>query len=125
MSWHWGLDQEKAFLMLKRLMCMVPILTQPDFDKKFYLQTDASGYGMGAILSQEGGPDMLTPALMKHHKPILHPIVYYSATFIPMEWNYNVYNQELLAIMKALAHWWPYLGWTKVPFMILTDHANL
>jgi hypothetical protein len=27
--------------------------------------------------------------------------------------------------MKALAHWRPYLGWTKVPFMILTDHANL
>ena len=27
--------------------------------------------------------------------------------------------------MKALAHWRPYLGWTKVPFIIQTDHANL
>jgi len=27
--------------------------------------------------------------------------------------------------MKSLSHWRPYLGWTKVPFTICTDHANL
>ena len=27
--------------------------------------------------------------------------------------------------MKALVHWRPYLGWTKFPFTIMTDHANL
>ena len=27
--------------------------------------------------------------------------------------------------MKALTHWRHYLGWTKTPFTILTDHANL
>src|SRR6266849_2887506 len=27
--------------------------------------------------------------------------------------------------MKSLVHWRPYLGWTKEPFVILTDHANL
>jgi hypothetical protein len=106
-------------------MCTAPVLTQPDFDKKFYLQTDTSRYGMGAILSQEGGLDTLTLALTKHHTPILHPIAYYLATFTPTEWNYDVYDWELLAIMKALAHWRPYLGWTKVPFTILTDHMNL
>ena len=36
-----------------------------------------------------------------------------------------IYERELLAIMKSLAHWRPYLGWTKEPFTILTDHANL
>jgi hypothetical protein len=30
-----------------------------------------------------------------------------------------------LAIIKSLAHWQPYLGWTKEPFTILTDHTNL
>jgi hypothetical protein len=63
--------------------------------------------------------------MTKHHKPILHLVAYYSVTFTPMEWNYNVYDQELLAIMKALAHWQQYLGWTKVPFTIMMDHANL
>jgi RNase H-like domain found in reverse transcriptase len=27
--------------------------------------------------------------------------------------------------MKSLGHWQPYLGWTKEPFTILADHANL
>jgi len=39
--------------------------------------------------------------------------------------NYDIYERELLAMMKALAHWCHYLGWTKHPFIILTDHANL
>jgi hypothetical protein len=123
--WHWGPDQDKAFLTLKQLMCTTLVLAQPKFDKKFYLQMDASRYGIGAMLSQEGGHDTLTPTLAQRHKPVLHPIVYYSATFTPMKQNYNIYDWELLAIMKALAHQRQYLGWTKVPFTIMMDHANL
>jgi hypothetical protein len=123
--WAWGPKQDQAFTKLKALMCVAPVLTQPDFNKKFYLQTDASGYGMGAILLQEGAPDMLTLMMTKQTNPILHPIAYYSATFTPTEQNYDVYNHKLLAIMKALVHWWQYLGWTKVPFTIIMDHANL
>ncbi len=61
----------------------------------------------------------------KKGKPKLHPIAYYSTTFTPTEHNYDIYKRELLAMMKALAHWRHYLGWTKHPFTILTDHANL
>jgi RNase H-like domain found in reverse transcriptase/Integrase zinc binding domain/Chromo (CHRromatin Organisation MOdifier) domain len=92
-----------------------PVLRQPDFTKPFFLLTDASAYGMGAILSQEGGSTT----------PKLHPIAYYSATFTQMERNYNIYKRELLAIIKVISHWQPYLIWTKEPFTILTDHANL
>jgi hypothetical protein len=42
-----------------------------------------------------------------------------------MEHNYDIYEQELLAIIKAITHWRPYLIWTKEPFTILTDHTNL
>jgi hypothetical protein len=103
-------------------MCCSPVLTQPDFKEKFYLQTNASAYGVGTVLLQKGKN---SPFLCKNLKPKTHPIAYYSATFTPIEWNYNIYEQELLAIIKSLAHWRPYLGWTKEPFTILTDHANL
>ena len=121
--WKWEERQQRAFEELKRRMCQGPVLQQPDFGKKFYLQADASLYGMGAVLSQEG--KHLTPTLAKQQKPILHPIAYYSATFTQTERNYDIYERELLAMMKALMHWRQYLGWTKEPFVIMTDHANL
>jgi RNase H-like domain found in reverse transcriptase/Integrase zinc binding domain len=99
-------------------MCQQPVLKQPDFTKPFAVFTDASAYGVGAILSQEGGPNAQNRT--KHH-----PIAYYSATFTETGRNYDVYDRELLAIMKAITHWQPYLIWTKEPFKIFTDHANL
>ena len=45
--------------------------------------------------------------------------------FTPTECNYDIYERELLAIIKALEHWRQYLIWTQEPFTILTDHANL
>jgi RNase H-like domain found in reverse transcriptase len=98
-----------------------PVLLQPDFTKPFFLLTDASAYGMGATLSQEGGSLTSNPS----QKLKLHPVAYYSATFTQTECNYNIYERELLAIIKAISHWRPYLIWTKEPFTILTDHANL
>ena len=41
----------KVFEELKSRMCCSPVLMQPDYSKQFYLQTDASAYGMGAVLS--------------------------------------------------------------------------
>ena len=96
-------------------MCRSPVLTQSDFEQRFYLQTGASAYGLGAVLSQEGEK---SPSLIKRQKPVLHPAGYYSATFTPVERNYDIYERELLAVMKSLAHWRPYLGWTKEPFAI-------
>jgi RNase H-like domain found in reverse transcriptase len=60
---------------------------------------------MGAILSQGGGSSTLNT----NHKPKLHPVAYYSATFTEMECNYDIYERELLAIIKAISHWRPYL----------------
>src|SRR5260370_15192611 len=121
--WHWNEPQFKAFETLKSLMCRKPVLLQPNFAKRFYLQTDASAYGVGAILSQVAGVNDMPP--LKNSKPKLHPLAYYSATLSPAERNYDIYERELLAMMKSLAHWRHYLGWTKFLFIILTNHANL
>ena len=78
-------------------------------------------YGVGAVLSQEG--ELFTTPTSK--TPLLQPVAYYSATFTPTERNYDIYERELLAIIKALEHWRQYLIWTQELFTILTDHANL
>ena len=43
--------QQLAFDLLKALMCEAPVLIQPNFEKKFFLQVNASAYGVGAVLS--------------------------------------------------------------------------
>jgi hypothetical protein len=99
-------------------MVSKPVLRQPDFDKVFYLQTDASKYGVGAVLSQDEGTRATTPRRC-------HPVAYYSATFSPTEQNYDAHDLEFLGVIKAIDHWRPYLIWTKEPFVIETDHKNL
>src|ERR1700747_588888 len=118
-AWHWNEPQQNAFDTLKRLMCQQPVLRQPNYDKPFILQTDASAYGMGAILSQEG------ETKNSNNKPKTHHVLYYSAIFTPTERNYDIFERELLAVLKALAHWRVHLGWTRFPIQVLTDHTNL
>ena len=84
----------------------------------FYLQTDMSKYGVGAVLSQNEGPQLTT--LQK-----CHPVAYYSAMFSPTEQNYDAHDLEFLGVIKAIDHWRPYLIWTQEPFVIETDHKNL
>ncbi len=106
------------FKLLRDKMVSRPILWQPDFEKTFYLQTDASKYGVGAVLSQDGKTKGVT--LRKRHL-----IVYYSTMFSPTKQNYNAHNLEFLGVLKLIEHWRPYLIWTKEPFVIKMDHKNL
>src|ERR1700761_4433881 len=51
---HWGEEQVKAFKTMKTLMCSKPVLHQVDYSKPFFLSTDASLYGVGAVLLAGG-----------------------------------------------------------------------
>ncbi len=50
-KWHWEEDQQQAFEELKNKMCSRLVLTHSDPDKMFYLQTDTSTKGVGAVLT--------------------------------------------------------------------------
>ena len=118
-AFQWDTACTEAFEHLKSLMCAKPILWQPDYTKVFFLATDASAYGMGAVLSQEGE---LNP---RTQKPMLCPIAYYSNTFMPAEQNYDINEREFLGVLKALRCFRPHVAATEIPVTILTDHANL
>ena len=73
----WGRDQKVAFETLKKALVEPSVLQQPDFTKDFILETDASNYGLGAILSQEFNGKEL-------------PVAYASRTLVAAEKNYGI-----------------------------------
>ena len=107
---HWNSDCETAFERLKECLMTAPILSYPQCgpDKRFILETDASGLGLGAILSQE-------------QEGQVHPIAYASRTLDPHECNYGISELETLALVWAVRHFRPYiLGHHTVAY---TDHS--
>jgi hypothetical protein len=74
-------------------MCNKPILMNPDLTKTFYLQMDVLSSGAGAVLTQE----------VKRSKQC-KPIAYFSCTFTSAKANYNIYEKEFLAVIKAIKH---------------------
>ncbi|QRW16907.1 Retrotransposable element Tf2 protein [Rhizoctonia solani] len=111
--WLWGMPEEQAFQELKALVTKAPVLIHSNPDLPYYLETDASGVAMGAILSQRGSNNRL------------HPIAYMSKSFSGAEANYDTHNKELLAIIKALEEWQIFLEATDKPIQVFTDHRNL
>jgi hypothetical protein len=90
-----------------------PILSFFDHDKKTVLETDASDWVSGGVLSQYDEQDKL------------RPVAFFSAKHSAQECNYEIYDKELLAIVKALEEWRPELQGAQQQFDIVTDHKNL
>ena len=55
----------------------------------------------------------------------LHPCAYHSATFSPVEQNYDIYDRELLTFIQALKEWRHYLIGTEHLVTVIMDHKNL
>jgi hypothetical protein len=77
------------------------------------VETDASDFALGAILSQFGIDGLL------------HPVTFYSWKLTSAEINYQVYDKELLAIITAFEQWRLYLAGAQHRVQVLTDHKNL
>eukprot|EP00741_Cyanophora_paradoxa_P016879 tig00020943_g16302.t1 len=111
-SWPEGGAADRAFKELKELLGRDIILRFPDFSKPFILQTDASTYAIGAILSQTDKDG------------VERPLAFISRTLLPAEMNYSATELECLAVVWAIKYWRHYLlGGPQ--FLVRTDHHAL
>lgn len=75
---------------------------------------DASDVGVGAVLSQHSALDLK-----------LHPCSFFSHCLNATERNYDVGNQELLAVKMALEEWRHWLEGAEHSLIVWADHKNL
>lgn len=105
-GFEWSTDASTAFTNLKTALSSAPVLTLPDFNKTFVVETDASNTGIGAVLMQDN-----------------HPICYISRALGPRHQSLSVYEKELMAMVHAVQSWNAYLAHKK--FIIRTDQKSL
>jgi len=102
---------QAAFERLKEAFTTAPILIHFDFDKEIVVETDASDIASAGILSQPGSDGLL------------HPIAFFSKKHTPAECNYDIYDQDLMAVVWAFEAWRAYL--VGRPVTVRSDHQNL
>ena len=81
-KFFWSKSQPKAFIELKDHLWTTPVLTLPDLQQPFEVETDASDYAIGAVLTQ--------------HR---HPVAYHSETLSDTVQKYTTYDKEMYSIV--------------------------
>ena len=109
-AFEWTSYCEKAFQKLKELLTTAPILRHPDLTKPFFLWTDASELGFGAVLEQEENGKR-------------HPIAYASRQTNESERKYCPTELEVAALLFGVEHFEVYL--LGNPVTVFTDHKAL
>ena len=106
----WTQEAKNAFEKLKEVLSEDIVLQFPDFNKPFYITTDASGTAIGGVLEQES-------------EGILKPLSYFSRKLNPAEQKYSCIERECLSIVYSLRiNRQLCLGY---PIIIRTDHRPL
>jgi predicted aspartyl protease len=108
----WTDSCEQAFQKLKKMFTEAPILVRFDPDRETIMETDSSGWCVGGTLLQ------LQPSGM------FHPCAFFSKKNSPAECNYEIYDKEMLAIIRCLEAWDSDLRSVR-EFQVRTDHKNL
>lgn len=106
----WGKAQQEAFEKLKEKLTKAPILRLPQWELPFTIETDASGTGLGALLTQGEGEQVW-------------PIAYASRILKDAETRYSATEREGLAVVWAVGKFKSYVMGS--PFVVITDHAPL
>jgi len=112
--WNWGIEQQNAFEALKKAFTTAPILRIPNDKDPFKLSTDASDFATGAVLSQK---DMQTN--------LWYPVAFFSKLLDVHKRNYEIYDKELLTVIRGLEEYRHHLEGHPHKIEIWLDHQNL
>jgi hypothetical protein len=112
-AWKWTTEGEQAFDELKLRFTTAPILAHFDPTRPVIIESDASDFALGAVLSQRDNENRL------------HPVAFHSRKFQPAEINYEIHDKELLAIVDAFKHWRRYCEGATHQVQVFSDHQNL
>jgi hypothetical protein len=112
-NWIWTDEAERAFTDLKQRFTSAPILAHFDPARPVIVETDASDFALGAVLSQRDDENRL------------HPVAFHSRKFSPAEINYEIHDKELLAVVDSFKHWRRYLEGAAHQVQVFSDHQNL
>ena len=115
-KFQWTIECEAAFQELKRRLTSAPVMAYPQAEGRYILDTDASSFAIGAVLSQEQFDEVSG----KYEEKV---IAYASRVLQPREQRYCTRRRELLAIVFFVKKFRPYLYGRDV--LIRTDHASL
>ena len=113
-SWRWGEAECTAFAWLKGSVTSTPVLISPDLTKSFRIEADSSDFATDVVLSQISSEDEKW-----------HPVAFLSKSLSPVEWNYEIHDKEMLAIIRALQEWRHFIKGMEHQCEIWTDHKNL
>jgi len=105
-KWQWEETQQKVFEELKRIFTSKLVLAAPDLDKEFRVEADASNYATRGVLS------------MKCSDKKWRPVAFISKSLSDTERNYEIYDKEMLAVVRCLEVWRHFLKGTVVKFKI-------
>ena len=105
-EFKWSKGANRAFEEVKKKMRETPIMRLPYFTKVFEVECDASGVGIGGVLSQER-----------------HPVTYFSEKLNEAKQKYSTYDKEFYAVVQALRYWRHYL--LPQEFVLYSDHDAL
>src|SRR6202012_4071917 len=108
---EWGAEKQKAFDDLKEAFCTEPILRIYDPALSTRVEVEALGFATGGILSQ------------KHDDNLCLPVTYRSQPMTAAERNYEIYDREMLGLIRALEDWRHFLE--GIHFEVITDHKNI
>lgn len=110
--WHWGEDEKAAFTTLKQAFAEALVLALYDPNRPTEVEVDASNFATSGVLSQKGDDGLW------------HPIAYRSEMMNASKCNYEIYDKEFMAIVRALEDWRHYLE--RLPkYTVISDYKNL